>query len=275
MAFYQGKKRLKDFYSPNKTGKKLPQMTKPCIRWTSEIDLMSQCCYHSVRNCRNVKCKDVEHRNLLDKYIEDIIGASEDAAKEFIPYTRVNKKNANKASQRKVIAGWNDLVAPKKEEANFHYQLWLSANKPRVGDLYNNMCRSRNQFKYAKRQCINVEKEMKRDKFVEACVSGDKDVFKEIKKMRRRDNIVSSKMDGKANAEDIADHLRDLYSGIYNRTGSSEPLENLFKNVDEKVDNECLKDVDKVTPELIKKIVQEKIKSGKSDPFVFHSSKSE
>ena len=211
-------------------------------------------------------CKDESHRIALDSYIEDVIGASENASKQFIPYTRAPKDGANDASKRKVIPGWNDLVAPKKDEAKFHYQLWLCANKPRTGNLFTNMCRSRNQFKYAKRKCINAEKLIKRDKFVDACVSGDKDLFKEIKKMRGRDNIISSKMDGKTSPEDIADHLKDLYHGIYNRTGSSAPLENLFKKVDEKVNDDCLGDVDKVTPDLIAKIVADKIKPGKSDP---------
>ena len=76
------------------------------------------------------KCTNKSHRIALDNYIEDVIAASEDASKEFIPYTRAPKNGANKASNRKVIAGWNVLVAPKKDEAKFHYQLWLSANKP-------------------------------------------------------------------------------------------------------------------------------------------------
>ena len=91
-------------------------------------------------------------------------------------------------------------------------------------------------------------------------------MFKEIKRMRGRDDIVSSKMDGKTSPEDIADHLKEMYHGIYNRTGSSAPLENLFKKVDERVNDDYLNDVDKVTPELIAKIVAEKIRPGKSDP---------
>ena len=77
-------------------------------------------------------CKDKSHRIALDNYIEDVIGASENASKQFIPYTRAPRESANNASKRKVIPGWNDLVAPKKEEAKFHYQLWLCANKPLV-----------------------------------------------------------------------------------------------------------------------------------------------
>ena len=60
------------------------------------------------------------------------------------------------------------------EEAKISYQLWLSAN---IDDLFNSMCCSKNPFKYVKRQFINEEKLIKGDKFVDACVSGGKDLF--------------------------------------------------------------------------------------------------
>ena len=142
-------------------------------------------------------CTDESHRIVLDNCIEDVIGASENASRKSIPDTRALKDSADDTSKRKVIPGWSDLVVPKKEEAKFNYQLWLSANKPRTDDLFKNMWHSRNQSKYAKRQVF------KRHKFVDACVSGDKDLFKEI------------------------NNLKDMYHGIDNRTGSSQSLESL------------------------------------------------
>ena len=110
----------------------------------------------------------------------DVIGGSENAFKQSIHCTRAPKDRANAASKRKVIPAWSDLVVPKKEEAKCHYQFWLSANKPHTDDLFNNMCRSRNQFKYTKRLFNNAEKLIKRDEFVDACVSGDKNLKKKF-----------------------------------------------------------------------------------------------
>ena len=82
-------------------------------------------------------------------------------------------------------------------------------------------------------------------------VFGDNVLFKEIKKIRGSNDVVCRKMVGNTNPDDIADHLKDMYHSIYNRTGSSQLLE----KVDENVNVECLGDVDKVTPELIAKIM--------------------
>ena len=95
----------------------------------------------SVTQCRDVLCTDYIHRIAHDNYIEDVIGASKNVSKQFIPYTRAPKDSANDAGKRKVIPGWSDLVVPKNKEAKYPYQLWLSPNKTRTDDLFNNMCR--------------------------------------------------------------------------------------------------------------------------------------
>ena len=60
--------------------------------------------------------------------------------------------------------------------------------------------------------------------------------------------------------------MKNIYQGLYNRTGSKVPLENLLHEVNEAVSNQDILDVQKVTPELIQKIIKEKIKPDKSDP---------
>ena len=74
------------------------------------------------------------------------------------------------------------------------------------------------------------------------------------------------KRQGHNTPEDIADAFKDIYSGLYNRTGTSEPMEELLKEVNENIKDKHLEDVNRVTPDLIEKILKEKIKNGKSDP---------
>ena len=76
----------------------------------------------SVIQYRDVLCTDENNRIILDNYIKDVIGASENVSKQFIPYSRAPKNSANDVSKRKVIPGWSDLVVPKKEEAKYPYQ---------------------------------------------------------------------------------------------------------------------------------------------------------
>ena len=64
---------------------------------------------------------------------------------------------------------------------------------------------------------------------------------------------------------EIADHLGDNWNELYNRAGTNEPLKKLL----EEVNADCVNnhdEVQKVTPELIKKTIKEKIKPNKTDP---------
>ena len=53
---------------------------------------------------------------------------------------------------------------------------------------------------------------------------------------------------------------------MYNSTGTDKPLKELFDEVDNKVNEDDLVNVDRITPGLIKTIIKEKIKPGKQDP---------
>ena len=216
--------------------------------------------------CENLKCMNVDHCESLDKYIIDIIEAIEDTTKETIPYKHAPKGHKFKASKRKCIPGWKDHVLPYKLEANFWYKEWRSMGKPRGGLLYDNMRFFRNKFKYAKRRTLVAAEAIKRDKFLEACLEGDKSLFEELKKLRGAPNNIASKIDGHTDPTSITHHLKNIYQGFYNRTGSQVPLENLLNEVNQNITSEDIIDVKKVTPELIKNIVQEKIKPNKSDP---------
>ena len=132
--------------------------------------------------------------------------------------------------------------------------------------MYDSMRFHKNQFRYAKRKCLNASELIKRDRFVESCLSRECDLFSELKKFKGTPQKSVSKIDGFTDPGSITDHLKGIYERLYNRTGSSEPLENLFAEVDSKVTEDNLVDVDKVTPDLIKEIIKEKIKPGKNDP---------
>ena len=83
------------------------------------------------------------------------------------------------------------------------------------------------KFRYAKRKVLNATEVLKRDKFVEAALAGDKDLFEELRRFKGAPQKVSSKVDGNTDPDSIADHFKNIYSGLYNRTGTKEPLENL------------------------------------------------
>ena len=142
------------------------------------------------------------------------------------------------ASSRKSIPGWQEHVKPFKQEAEFWYQEWKKVGKPRNGILYDNMRFFKNQFRYAKRKCLNAVDSIKRDKFLESCLEGDKKIFEELKKFKGAPPNTASKVDGHTDPESITNHLRNIYQGLYNRTGSKAPLQNLLDEVN-KLGWEC------------------------------------
>ena len=216
--------------------------------------------------CENLSCDSVRHKDDLDNYIIEIIEAIETTTKDSIPYRNAPQESQYKASKRKHIPGWREHVKPFKEEAHFWYVEWRAIGKPRSGFLYDNMRFFRNKFKYAKRRVLNAADAIKRDKFLEAALAGDKCLFEELKKFKGSAGTVTSKVDGFTDPDSISDHFKSIYEGLYNRTGSKEPLENLLVEVNDSIEAQDIIDVRKVTPELIRKIVKDKIKPGKADP---------
>ena len=176
--------------------------------------------------CKDIHCNNPDHKIALDNYTLDIIESMEKAVNDEIPYTN------EKFKHKKIRPGWKEMVYPFKKESSFWYQLWLSAGKPRDGQLFQNMKLSKNQYKYARRRCENAMYVVKRDKLVEACENGGRDFFAEIKKLRGLNkNNCTTKMDGKDTPVDIADHLGNIWDTLYNKVGSSEPLKELLDEV--------------------------------------------
>ena len=67
------------------------------------------------------------------------------------------------------------------------------------------MKRSRNVYHYNYKKCQRAQDKIKSNKLLDACLNGGSDVFKEIKKIRKCDQIIASSMDGKT--ENVSEHL--------------------------------------------------------------------
>ena len=161
-------------------------------------------------NCRDIRCKNVEHIIGLDDFVLNLLETVETSTKRSIPYSSPKTETPNKASQRKYIPGWKEHVHPLKEEAVFWYAEWRYVGKPRTGVLYDQMRFSRNQFRYAKRKCLNAASLISRDRFVESCLSGDKDLFAELNKFKGSPQNIATKVDGHTDLESIADNLKGI-----------------------------------------------------------------
>ena len=87
--------------------------------------------------------------------------------------------------------------------------------------------------------------------------------------MRKCKSVVATSMDGvKA---DVKGHFKTKYEELFNSADDKEDLLRVLKEVEERIDEKSLIDVEKVTPDIVKEAAH-KLQSGKSDPVFSYSS---
>ena len=214
--------------------------------------------------CRNPTCDIPAHRVDSDGYIEEDLNTLSESAGESLSWTSVG--HSGKTSGTKT-PGWNVQVRPFRENARFWFSVWLSAGKPLNCELHKIMRRTKNLFHYQVKKCKKAEEQIKREKLLAAVLNSDSDVdlFKEIKSMRKAKATTANKIDDKT--EDIEEHFAGIYKSLYNSVDDYDDLVEVSKIIDSKISNKSVDEVEKVTPELIKKAVK-RIKSNKSDPVL-------
>ena len=110
---------------------------------------------------------------------------------------------------------------------------------------------------------------IKKNKLLDACLNGNKNIFGEIKKLRRLEPKIATSIDGVD--KDIDEHFKSIYERLYNSVYEGEEMASLCKSVNEKVCHFQLYEVDKITTSVVKNAAA-KLSGGKSDPVFSYSS---
>ena len=219
----------------------------------------------TLTNCRDVHCDDPAHCEEADKMIIEILQCVEKSAYSNLPAPAPPKPKHSRSNK----PGWHSLVQPYRESAHFWHQVWDSAGRPMNTELHKIMKRTRNLFHYQVRKLKRTEDTISRNKLLDACINGDCDLFSEIKKIRNSQTGVANSIDGVRVG--IADHFKNIYSGLYNSVDDQEELMTLCESVEKKVNMYHIHDVDKVTPEIVKEAAHN-LRDSKSDPSYNFSS---
>ena len=118
------------------------------------------------------------------------------------------------------------------------YILWRDMGKPRQGFYYDNMSKSRAQFKLALRQCKQNTKRKSADLLAHKLLNkSDKEFWKDVKKINNKNNTLPtvSTINGATGNRDILDMWRSHYEQLLNsskdRSSKDEVLFTLDKNV--------------------------------------------
>ena len=209
--------------------------------------------------CRNVKCCSHDHKSEIELYSTQLMDSISTAVSDHIPHTRPS------AHSKPIIPGWSEEVQSFKEVAAFWHACWVSAGRPENTDLHWNMKHSRNQQMYAIRRAKQNEDKLRKDKFVAACLNGEvSDILKDLKSARTGNSAPAGSIDGITGGKDIADHFSSIYSQIYNTHGDKKEVNDFIKENDNNIKASDINYVDKVTPQLVKKVIMT-LKPGKND----------
>ena len=183
-----------------------------------------------VLECVDVNCSDKEHCDLVDKLTIEVLETVQVVAEETLPLTSVS----NSSKVLNTIPGWNDIVKPYRENAIFWHQIWTSCGKPLNCEVHNLMKRTRNVYHYQ--------------------VKSNCDLFKVINELRKTKPVVANSIDGVT--ENIPEHFRHIYSSLYNSVDDAENMVKVSAEVCERISGAELREVNKVTPEIVKKAAE-------------------
>ena len=156
-------------------------------------------------------------------------------------------------------------MKPSEEKAEFWQWMWKDSGKPLNCQLHSVMKRAKAQYHYSIRRCKNAVHEIRNDKLVDALISGDTDLFVEVKKFRESKKEVASVIDEHLGPQNIANHFGKQYKNLYNQQDSSNDMENLLEDLNISVEDDEIIYAEAITSKLVKEIIQDKIKSNKSD----------
>ena len=256
--------------SVKKSAKPKPSWRRACAeerdnyRETLSVKLSNVVCPASIAMCEDVHCKDEKHRKMLDIFGAEVLCSIQEAAEATLPTPKASGMDKHVKS----LACW-DEVREFKEKAHFWFQVWMSAGRPLNNELHKVMKRTRNVFHFVMRKCRKAEENMKKSKLLNACLGEGGDLFKEIKEMKKTKSVVATSIDGQKN--NIAGHLGKIHSTLYNSAEDELEMQRVKTKVEQAVNHDALEDVEKITPEIVKK-ASEKLKAGKSDPCFSFSS---
>ena len=220
----------------------------------------------AILNCKDVHCRDADHCDQADAFIQEVLKAVEEAAEETLPTPQQPK---SLSSQAKLVPGWKAFVKPFRDKAFFWHQVWTSAGKPLNTTLHKIMKKTRNVFHFQYRKCKKAEEMITKNKLLDACINGNGDIFKELKNLRKAKPAVATSMDGVT--DNIPGHFRGIFKDIYNSADDKENLIDVLGDVQMKINESSLVDVELVTPEVVKQ-ASKHLNDSKSDPQLNFSS---
>ena len=213
----------------------------------------------SALKCQDVLCNLSCHKLALNDICKTLVDACISASDNSI-----RKCNDNKCNRKPLLSGWNEQLAPLKEQSLFWHWVWLECGKPLTGPVSDCMKHTRRKYHYAIRNVKRKQAEIRKDNILKSYADKENktEFWKKINTMIKTPGVTPLDIDGISGPGNISDYLAEKYESLY----TSVPTD--------KYDLECLNEAlykqcmahDKATPFSVSDITSSihKLKHGKS-----------
>ena len=177
-----------------------------------------------VSNCSNTKCSNEECKKDIDETLKNIcdilLQSGKSNTEDEDNDSKVNgsaderKPRERKRNKRKpkVVKGWNQLVKPSRDTASLWYTIWKDLGKPRQGDVFNIMKKTRNAYHLTVRRVKNLGSYVENCRILEGTATNE-DLFENIRKSRKEKSDGNDNVEGKTEkkaAEVFAKKYKEL-----------------------------------------------------------------
>ena len=227
-------------------------------------------------NCKNEKCLEEINDNLKDicdammegcKESMERVGAKEGDEvndKESDDKVKDSVKSKRRKKEKKVVKGWNTLVKPVKEEATFWHNLWHDCGRPREGEVYNVMKKTRNQYHATVRRVKKIGTYIDNCRILDGTSKND-DLFASIRKSRKEKSGAASSINGK-NGIKAAEIFAEKYEELFNSVKDEKDVEKVHGQMNDLINDEYESALNMISEDVIREAIN-RLKPEKTDPF--------
>ena len=183
--------------------------------------------------CKDCNCNNVEHKEALNKYFDDIMFAITSAGQTTIKTrNRSNGKNLNRP-------GWKEFASELYDMSRETYALWKNEGSPRQGLLFEMKNRAKARFKGAMRFIRRNEDALRKESLAKKLLcKNDKAFWKEIKLMNNSNLSLPNVVDGITGSNNIVNMWKSHYEDLFNCLKKDKNVNDFCKTVDYEVDME-------------------------------------
>ena len=187
-------------------------------------------CPGSLVHCQDPQCEDPRHSEERDNTVLDILCAMVETSYTSLPLTG----QAGGRQGRDVIPGWSTEVEPLRLQSNSCYRAWLAAGKPRQGEVHKARLSSHALFRHAVRRAKRSKKLHQAQGLFGAAMAGDIELFQEMRRVKSgkgQMEEMAETVDGVTGAQQVANTFADIFSTLYNSSGSEDEMVELQNRV--------------------------------------------